>query len=296
MSIVVGFVCTNYDNARYTRAAIASLHADASRDDVRVVVVDNHSKERDVAELRAIAAEFPRVELVLNPENVGYFRGLNIGIRRMRERFPEAEVLVVGNNDLEFPAGFVATVQRARTVFDEHAVVAPDLVTPDGVHQNPHVLHPISGLRRLVWDVYFLHYWAAVAVRVVARLTRRWTVREENAADSTLHRREGPVEQGYGACYLLGPAFFRHFEGFYAPTFLMQEEYFLSEQLGTIGQRTWYDPRFVVRHVGHATMGTLPGRRHWAISREAHRAYKDFFRRPLDERRRIIAAAGREQA
>lgn len=296
MSIAVGYVCTNYDNARFTRAAIASLHADATRDDARVVVVDNHSSPRDVAELRAIAAEFPRVELVLHPVNVGYFRGLNLGIRRMRERFPEAEVLVVGNNDLEFPAGFVATVQRERALFAERAVVAPDLVTPDGVHQNPHVLHPIGRLRRLVWDLYFVHYWAAVAVRAAARLTRRFTVREENAEGSMLHRTAGPVEQGYGACYLLGPAFFRHFSGFYAPTFLMQEEYFLFEQLGTIGELTWYDPRFVVHHVGHATTGAMPGRRHWALSRDAHRTYKDFLRRPRDERRRLILAASREQA
>lgn len=296
MSTVVGFVCTNYGNTHYTRAAIASLHADESRGDVRVVVVDNHSTEPEVAALRAVAAEFPGVELVLNAENVGYFRGLNIGIRRMRHRFPEATVLVVGNNDLEFPAGFVATVQRERALFDEQAVVAPDLVTPDGVHQNPHVLRPISRARRLVWDLYFVHYWAAVAVRVAARLSRRFTVRPENVAGSMLYRTAGPVEQGYGACYLIGPEFFRHFDGFYAPTFLMQEEYFLYEQLGTIGQLTWYDPRFVVRHVGHATMGSLPGRRHWAISRDAHRTYKDFIRRPSDERRRIIAAAGREQA
>jgi GT2 family glycosyltransferase len=296
MSAAVGYVCTNYNNSRYTRAAVASLHADAARDDVRVVVVDNHSGDADREALRALAAEFPNVDVVFSAENAGYFPGLNVGIRRMRERFPEVELMVVGNNDLEFPTGFVATVQRERAVLDQWAVVAPDLVAPDGQHQNPHVLHSISRLRRLVWDIYFVHYWAAMAVRLAARWSRRFTVREENAAGSTLWRTAGPVEQGYGACYLLGPCFFKHFTGFYAPTFLMQEEYFLYEQLCTIDQLTYYDPRFVVRHVGHATMGALPSRRHWAISRDAHRVYKDFFRRSEHERRRLISSVAQGQA
>lgn len=293
MSQAVGYVCTNYHNSRYTRAAVASLHADAARDDVRVVVVDNRSGEADREALRALVLEFPNVDVVFHTENAGYFPGLNIGIRRMRERFPEAALMVVGNNDLEFPPGFVATVQRERALLDQWAVVAPDLVAPDGQHQNPHVLHPISPLRRRIWEVYFLHYWAAMAVRLAARWSRRMTVREENAAGGTLWRTAGPVEQGYGACYLIGPAFFRHFTGLYAPTFLMQEEYFLFEQLRTIGQLTWYDPRFVVHHVGHATMGSIPSRRHWDISRDAHRVYKDFFRRSDDERRRLISSVVR---
>ena len=86
------------------------------------------------------------------------------------------------------------------------------------------------------------------------------------------------MEQGYGACYLLGPMFFRHFRALYAPSFLLQEEYFLFEQLRTIGQLTYYEPSVVVRHRGHATMGALPGRRHWMFSRDAHRLYTAFRR------------------
>ncbi len=292
----VGYVCTNYGNTHFTRAAVASLHAGARPEAVRVVVVDNASAEPERAALRALAAEFPHVDLVLHDRNVGYFPGLNLGIARMRARFPEAELLVVGNNDLVFPEAFVPTVLGLRTLLEEWAVVAPDLVAPDGQHQNPHVLHPVSRLRRLVWDVHYAHYWAGALVRLAARATRRLTVREENAAGSTLWRTAGPVEQGYGACYLLGPAFFRHFTALYAPTFLMQEEYFLYEQLRTIGQLTYYDPRVMVRHVGHATMGRLPSRRHWAIARDAHRVYKDFSRRSDAERRARIAAVRREPA
>jgi GT2 family glycosyltransferase len=287
--MTLGFVCTSYNNSAFTRAAVASLHAGGRWGDVRVVVVDNQSRPDDVAALRSVAREFPGVELVLNPENVGYFPGLNVGIRHLRARFPEVEHLVVGNNDLVFPEGFVDAVERHRDLLDAWAVVAPDLVTPGGVHQNPHVLHPIGRLRKLAWDLYFLTYGAGLLVKHAARAARRFTVRAENDPASELFRTPGPIEQGYGACYLLGPCFFRHFDRLCAPTFLMQEEFFLGEQLKLIGQQTYYDPRLVVQHHGHATTEALPGRRHWAIGQEAHRVYKRYLRLGPEERRRMVS-------
>jgi GT2 family glycosyltransferase len=285
----IGYVCTNYNNSSFTRGAIASLKNGPRGTDVRVVVVDNQSRAEDVAQLRALAAEFADVELVLNPDNAGYFPGLNIGIRRMRERWPDAGILAVGNNDLVFPPDFVDTVERHRDVLGTWAVVAPDLVTFDGVHQNPHVLHPISPLRKLTWDLYYVSYGTAQLIKRAARLTRRFTIRAENDTASELYTRPGPIEQGYGACYLIGPTFFRHFARFCAPTFMMHEEFFLFEQLKVIGQLTYFDPRFVVRHHGHATTDLLPGRRQWAIARDAHLVYKRYLRLSPDAQRRLIA-------
>ena len=288
----LGFVCTNYNNAGLTRAVVASLHATGRWDDLRVVVVDNRSHEEDVAALRAVAREFPGLILVPNEENVGYFRGLNVGLHRLRKEHPEVEHVVVGNNDLEFPSDFVATVERYRDVFDRWAVVAPDLVTPGGVHQNPHVRLPIGRIRKLLWDLHFLSYATAAVVRFGARISRSFTIRPENAAGSDLHLTPGPIEQGYGACYILGPVFFRHFAALCAPTFLLHEEFFLYEQLLAIGQMTYYDPRFVVRHRHHSTTGVLPNRRLWALGRDAHRMYKQYLGLTPAERIRFLAAWG----
>src|SRR5256885_1068267 len=79
------------------------------------------------------------------------------------------------------------------------------------VYQNPHVLYPISRIRKLIWDLYFLSYGTAVLIKHATRITRRFSIREENALDGELYKTPGPIEQGYGACYVLGPVFFRHF-------------------------------------------------------------------------------------
>jgi len=281
-------VCTNYNNALLTRGLVVSLSTGAPASALRVVVVDNCSTSEDRAALRELAQSHPSVDVLEMPENLGYFPGLNAGIRWVRSRYPDVTHLVVGNNDLEFPVGFAELFAAQSGLLERHAVVAPDLVDPHGQHQNPHVLHGIGWLRRQVWDLYFSHFAAAVAVRFAASATRRFTARAENDPRSELHLQPGPIEQGYGACYLLGPKFFRHFDQLCAPTFLMQEEFFLTEQLRLIGQLPYYEPSIRIVHKHHATMSAVPRRRHWELSRAAHRTYKHYLSLSADARRAFI--------
>lgn len=99
------YVCTNYNNAHFTRDAVRTINAGWARP-ARIVIVDNQSKAEDVAELEQIAAEHANVVLILNDTNTGYFPGLNMGIEQMRALDPDVTTMVVGNNDLEFPADF----------------------------------------------------------------------------------------------------------------------------------------------------------------------------------------------
>jgi rhamnosyltransferase len=71
-------------------AVVVTYHPDAqlpirlrgiSRQAERVVIVDNGSADGELAMLREIAAD-PRLVLVLNSENLGLARALNIGIQR----------------------------------------------------------------------------------------------------------------------------------------------------------------------------------------------------------------------
>jgi len=291
----VGYVCTNYNNSRFTREAVESLLAAQGAARVRVVIVDNRSSDDDVAALTAIAREHPAVEVVLSDRNVGYFPGLNLGLRRLRELHPDIRHVVVGNNDLVFPADFLDRLEQHADVFEQWAVVAPDLVSGEH-HQNPHVLHPISRARRLVWDAYYRWYALAYVIRLFAEVTRPFTSRRETRVGHGLHDQPRPIILGLGACYLLGPKFFQHFDLLYAPTFLMGEEFFLAEQVKTIDQSVYYDPRFVVHHHGAATTNEVPSRRLWTLSRDSHHVYKQFLGLSVSEQRDRIMRASRLSA
>jgi GT2 family glycosyltransferase len=268
----VGLVMTNYNNASFTRGAIESLVKSPHWAQCEVVVVDNRSAKEDVAHLERLKQEHPRMHLVLNRENAGYFPGLNTGIRYLRGHFPDLDLIVVGNNDLVFPPNFIDSIAASAPLLERYWVISPDIITLDGVHQNPHVLHAVSRPRRLIYDIYYSSYPLALAIRWFARITRPFTRR----SDTDFHKVAGPIHMGIGACYILGPHFFKHFEELWAPTFLMGEEFFLSKQLRDHGQQIYYEPLIKVQHHDHASVDKVPSRQMWLVSREAHKVYRQY--------------------
>lgn len=265
----IGYVCTNYYNSEDTREAVASL-CRSSGEGCQIVVVDNASNEANVEALRKLGNEFSNVELILNKENIGYFRGLNLGIRRLRRSHPDLQMMVVGNNDLMFPDDFAESIQKNLAIFEKYPVVSPNIVTLDGVHQNPHVIQRISKFREFIYELYYANYYVGMAILRVAKLTSGFTDRQ----DEKLHDLAQEIYQGYGACYVLGPVFFRHFEELWAPTFLMHEEFFLSKQLRDKGLCVYYEPSIRVLHRCHGAMKTITSRRAWEAARRAQKVYR----------------------
>jgi len=190
----IGYVCTNYNNSAYTREAVCSLGRNGGHE-FRIVVVDNHSDKENVEALKNLANEFEHVELILNQENVGYFRGLNLGIRHLRASQPGISIMVVGNNDLVFPDDFAEAISRNLSTLERHAVVSPDIVTLDGVHQNPHVVSEIGKFREFIYDLYYANYYLAIAIRKVARLSRGVTDRADETHHDLVGRNGTPGEQ-----------------------------------------------------------------------------------------------------
>lgn len=268
----IGFVFTNYNNSHYTRQVINSISLNPNWNDSYIVIVDNKSEPSDIELLKVIKEDYPSIELILNEENSGYFRGLNIGIKFLRDKYENLNHIVIGNNDLVFPPDFIKKISNKKTIFDEYAVISPDLLTLDGVHQNPHVIEKISKVRELVYDVYYSNYYLSIAIGYLAKVTNKFTDRK----DETQFEVAQTIYQGYGACYILTPLFFKYFEELWSPTFLMGEELFLSKQLDKKGLKIYYDPYFLVNHHDHATIGKLPSKKLWEISRVSHKIYRKY--------------------
>lgn len=267
----LGYVCTNYNNSAYTRVAVDTLLKIPGHD-YRVVVVDNASDSENVQALRAIQQDYSLVDVIYSQENAGYFRGLNAGIARLREQHPDVEWMVVGNNDLEFPEDFVTQLDANRERLSVYPVISPDVVTLDGEHQNPHVIDRISKVREFFYDIYYSNYYVGMALLKLASMAPSLSER----SDEQQWRIARPIYQGHGSCYILGPKFFALFGQFWAPTFMMSEEFFLSKQLQDKGHKVYYDPCIRVLHHWHASLATLPGKRRWQMARDAHREYRKY--------------------
>ena len=272
MIMKLGFVFTNYNNSSYTRSAVQSILLNSNSPDTYIAIVDNQSEEKDIDSLKEIKKDFPEIHLILNDKNSGYFGGLNIGIKHLRENFENIDYLVIGNNDLVFPADFIDNVQKNLRLFEIYPIISPDLITLDGIHQNPHVIKGLSKFRETIFDIYFTNYRLAKIINFIAKMTRRVSDRKDEQQFEVAQT----ISQGYGACYILGPVFFSNFDLLWAPTFLMGEELFLSKQLESRGLQIYYEPGIIVNHHDHGTLSKMPGKKLWEISRESHKIYRKY--------------------
>lgn len=264
------YLCTNYNNSDFTAAAVESLMAC----DVlpsRIVVVDNASRAEEVEKLTALAARVAVVDLILSDTNHGYFSGLNLGLDRLRET-DTGDIVVLGNNDLLFPADFGSQLAGALPRIADKPVISPNVMTLDGEYQNPHVVSGISPLRELMYDLYYSNYVVAGALRRLAALTKGFTDRD----DETHHAVAQFIHQGHGSVYLFTRRFFEMFDRLDAPTFMMGEEYFLSRQLEQKGWQVWYEPSIHVRHCCNGAIRSVPSRLMWEKAREAHLEYRKY--------------------
>lgn len=111
----VDVVVPNYNYGRYLEACVNSV---LSQDiaDLRVLIVDNASTDDSAAVAERLAAEDPRVELLLRPENLGPHASFNAGIDWARADY----FLLMFSDDFLVPGA----LRRAISVMEKDRSIA----------------------------------------------------------------------------------------------------------------------------------------------------------------------------
>jgi len=270
--MLIGFVFTNYNNSKVTAEAIRSIFSNNDANNFKIIIVDNDSNKDNVKILKEIKNQFSSIHLILNKVNVGYFKGLNKGIRYIKDNYENINHIIIGNNDLIFSTNFIDSVRKKYDLFEQYPVISPNIITLDGVHQNPHVVKKISRFRQIIYDLYYSNFYLAIVIEKISEITHSFTDRK----DEQQFKIAQEIYQGYGACYILGPVFFNNFKKLWAPSFIMHEEYFLAEQLYSKGYKTYYEPSIIVHHHCHSATKELLRKKRWELSRDAHHLCKKY--------------------
>ena len=117
-------VVVSYRCRELLRTCLDSLRAHPPGVPVRAIVVDNDSEDGTVEMVRS---DFPDVELIAAPTNLGFAAATNLGARR-----GSAPYLLVLNPDTAVTEGALDTVLDAIASRPEVAVAGPRLVLEDG--------------------------------------------------------------------------------------------------------------------------------------------------------------------
>lgn len=264
----IKFLCVNFNNTICSTKLVKSLESQKGRlaeCSVECIVVDNSTDEHAAADCRALSAGYFWVTYIRAPKNLGYFGGLNYGLSMTD--LADAAYVVICNNDLEFEEDFCEKLIGARYAPNVFSV-CPDVVTADGLHQNPHILKRISWFRRLQFDLYFAHYYASRLLTLILRIVRPVKV-------SPRQPREGcELHMGVGACYVLTREFLKRFNRLNYPFFLYGEEAYISDQIHTAEGILWFDPNLRVSHAESAALSRVPNRTAYEFSQKGYRDYR----------------------
>lgn len=220
-------VIVSHNTRDLLRECLRSLAAAGDRVPLRVIVVDNASRDDSPAMVRR---EFPGVELAANPDNVGYSRAVNQALRVARG--PYALVL---NPDILVRPG---SLDRLVSFMEEHpraGVAGGKLLNPDGSLQ--HSCRTFYTLRTLL-------YRRTVLGKIFPRSR---VIRDHLMADWD-HAAAREVDWVLGACMMVRREAI-HDVG------LMDERFFLyfedvdwCYRMNRRGWKVWYVPDAVMVH------------------------------------------------
>lgn len=129
------FVVLHYCVPEVTKDCIKSL---LSLDgDKEIVVVDNASPDGSGKVLQSYYEKESCVHVILNKVNGGFADGNNLGYRYAKQEL-HADIIVVLNNDtLIKDKAFLNKLCKDESLSSFH-IIAPDIITYKGIHQNPY--------------------------------------------------------------------------------------------------------------------------------------------------------------
>jgi GT2 family glycosyltransferase len=265
----IAFICVDYNGWKYTSSLCKSLEQQFKHGidfSITCIVVDNSMDNENSNILSDLLTEYKWAIYKKSPRNAGYFGGINIGLAELD--LTEWDFVVVCNNDLDFDSEFCINLIKVKYADNIYAI-CPDVLTVDGIHQNPHVLKPVSMLYKFKLDLYYSHY---IIARVLTAMLQ--IVRPVKASPIQPHR-GCEIHMGIGACYILTKEFLRKFSTLHFPHFLYGEEAFFAEQIHTSNGILWFDPTLLVHHAESASLSKIPKKITYEYARSGYSSYRN---------------------
>jgi len=220
----VGVVVLNYKNYTETFKCVDSILLQKNID-FKIVVVDNGSGNESAYELHKKYENEPKVEVIEVKENVGFAKGNNIGIKRLRDE--GYEYIFLSNSDILFDrddvlASMVFSHMRAK---EENPKVNIGLVNQNvrntDYSEAVHAYFKKKLLRlRMLKTFMFVGYKKKKASLKNKKEVKKHNFKEDNSYN--IHKDFYIVT---GCANMLTPDYFKAYDGMFPKTFLYSEEY-----------------------------------------------------------------------
>lgn len=251
----VAYVILHFQVTQETINCVESLLQNFGIDDQYILIVDNGSTNNSVEILTEKFADKKNVLLLKTGANLGFANGNNVGYKFAREKLG-TDIVAILNNDIVIEDNcFTDKLIKACIACSDSAVLAPDIITPIGIHQNPARIEQIS-IRQVQHNLTynrFLNFVLRIPIvrkAVVNYLVKRRNHKEAEKANKPMLESERANIVPHGAFVIFNKRYTESQELAFNPdTFLYCEEELLYEHLVRNGFQSRYCPGLQVKHL-----------------------------------------------
>jgi GT2 family glycosyltransferase len=240
--VEVTAIVITYNSAEHIVESIRALENALEHLEAEILIVDNASSDETVSKAERTLS---RGRVIANPDNLGYARAVNVGLRHARGR-----LTLVMNDDAQLQPG---AIDRLREVLDSStgiALVGPRIV--DSAGQPTHSARLYYPGPEEEWQ----------------RL-RDLITKQSRKSDYPASEEPMPVHWLIAACVLGRTSVLREVGGFNEAFFLYGEDIDLGRRLSRLGFQSVTVPDAVCVHVGGVSTSktyTADARTHRQIS------------------------------
>ena len=231
--MTLSILIVNWRSKDYLRRCLLTIAETCADLDLQIIVVDGGSFD-GCGEM--LAAEFPEVDFVQSPDNVGFGRSNNLGFERVT-----GAALLLLNPDTELKNGAVQKMLNELYASARAGIIGPRLLNTDGSLQVYCVRALPTPLNRALDSDFLRRLWPN---------SRLWGVAEAFRSSKPVS-----VEAVSGACMLLRSEIFRRVGGFSPQFFMYGEDMDLCAKVGRRGLQVVHVPDAVVVHHGGGSSG-----------------------------------------
>lgn len=261
------FVILHYCAVETTMRSVDTILTCIHYDDYEIVIVDNASPDKSGELLKRKYCNAEKVHIIENPLNQGFARGNNAGYQFAKVKL-EANFIICMNNDVmmlqEDFLQRVLNLYRTRKFY----VLGPDIVTPQGEHQNPHRLKTfdLKDVNRIIRNrtiiVWYLRVKRFLKIEDKVQILEKWDERRGAGEKKNIRT---DVEQMdvvlHGSCLIFSPDYIENEdEAFYPETFMWMEEEILTFLCQKKHYKTVYSPQIKVLHHEGISTGEIKGK------------------------------------
>lgn len=220
---LVSIVSVNWNQPELTRIMLNSLRK-TSYPELDIWVVDNGSSKGNLKELKA---EFPEVNFVISPENLGFAGGNNLALSLVKGKY----VLLL-NNDTEVEKDFLQPMVRLMEEKPEIGIVSPKIFFYD---------HPDT-----------LQYAGTTLIHPITNRGKKFGYGEKDTG-----KYNKVTETGFpnGACMLVKGELFERVGLLYENYFLYYEEHDFAHKVRESGYKIYFQPESKIFHKVSASTG-----------------------------------------